>query len=210
MARATEYSSPDDRGRAARRFAGAGRIFVLIVIALALAAGIGGFYWWRDYVRSPQATLTRLANAAQNGDWPGVQAQMDVPAVADDIAEAALADALRDDSGQLGQLGLLGNDFAEGVAEAMKPRIAEEIELQMQEQVERREGNAEGFVGALLLANKPKSVQVRGSMAFVTVEVPYEGEVVELDLRMKRRMDETWQVVELRNADEIVRQFAAP
>lgn len=199
----------EQRARHARRLANRGRIAVLLIFALALAAGIGGYYWWRDYIRSPQATLTRLAQAAQNGDWPGVQENLDVEHVSNDIAQAALKQGMQDRASELGQLGVLGDEITKGIADTMQPRIAEEVRLQMQEQVERRDGDAQGFFGALVVANKPKSVKIRGSMAFVTVVVPYEGRQIELELRMKQRMDETWQVVELRNADEIVRQFSS-
>lgn len=199
----------EERAARAQRLADRGRIAVLLVFALTLAAGIAGQRWWREYVVTPEASLVRLAHAAQNGDWPDVQEQLDVQAVAEDIVDAAVADALRDDGSELGQLGLLGPEFAEGVGEAMKPRLVEEVRLQMQEQIEEPDGGTEGFFAALKAASEPKSVQVKGRMAFVTVEVPYDEEMVEIDLRLQQRMDDSWQVVELRNADEIVRQFAA-
>lgn len=186
--------------RTKRRGSGGIALVIIMLLIVGLVAGL----WW--YSTTPRFALTRLAQSAQGGDWEGVRRYMEVDAVADDIVDSAIEQALADRESQIGQLGLLGEGLAAGIAEAMKPQLAEEVRAQMREQVEAQEGSARTWFGAIVVGADPESLDVQNGEARAVVVLPYRGQRVRLDLGMQRA-DGRWRVVTLNNAAELVQQY---
>jgi hypothetical protein len=185
---------------------GRGRSTLLVLGIVLLVLVVIGVLAWRQYTTSPRYALTQLALSAQSGDWEGVQTWMDVDAVSDDIVDAAIEQALADRESEIGQLGLLGEELAAGIAEAMRPRLAEEVREQMREQIQSQDGDARRYFGALYIGNNPEALEVSGDQARAVVELPYRERQVELDLGLQRAGD-AWRVVQLNNAAELVEQY---
>lgn len=179
-----------------------GLIALIVILALVVAAAV----FWMWYTTTPQYAITRLAQNAQAGNWEGVQRYMDTDAIANDIVDAALEQALADREGQLGQLGLLGEQLAEGIIESMRPRLVDEVREQMREQVQAQDGDARGWLGSIVVGGNPERLQRDGNEARAVVQVPYRGRQVDLDLGMIRQ-DDQWRVVQLNNAPELVEEF---
>lgn len=183
------------------------RLGCLIALAIVIIVAIAGSLWWRNYLRSPQASLTRLAQAAQRGDWQGVDRYVDVKAVIGDVVDATIERALADSESELSQLGELGQEFARQFADTMRPRLTEEIERQVRERVESTQPDTKRLAGTLTVVNRPREVSIHGDGALVTVVLPYEGKRLPLELEMRRVDERTWEVVGLRNAGDVVDLF---
>lgn len=190
-------------GRSRRTSGGRALLIALLVIAILVVIALVA---WRQYSTTPRYALTQLAQSAQAGDWEGVQTWMDVDAIADDIVDAAIDQALADRESEIGQLGLLGEELAAGIAEVMRPRLAEEVRAQMREQIEAQDGDIRRYLGAMVVANNPEALEVSGDSARAVVELPYRGRQVRLDLGLTRSGD-AWRVVRLNNAAELVEQY---
>ena len=200
----------DDAARDGEPLVGSGRTRrgngggIALAIVLLLIAGLVAGLWW--YSTTPRFALTRLAQSAQGGDWEGVRRYMEVDAVADDIVDTAIEQALAERQGEIGRLGLLGEGLASGIAEAMRPRLGEEVRTQMRERVEAQEGTVRRWLGAAVVGANPESLDIQDDEARAVVVLPYRGQRVRLDLGMQRA-DGQWRVMTLNNAAELVEQY---
>lgn len=89
-----QASSGKGGGRRAGR---AGRVLslvALVVAALALVLGIGGYVWWQSYKKSPGYSLALLVDAAQRNDAKAVEQLIDADRVTRSLVPQVIDKAL--------------------------------------------------------------------------------------------------------------------
>ena len=81
---------------AAKKRGGCGRVLLILGVVLlvgAVAAAVGGYFYWLNFQKSPAYSLALLIDAARKDDKPQVEQFLDTNAVVDDFVPQVVAKA---------------------------------------------------------------------------------------------------------------------
>ena len=206
----------DDRTR--RTALVVGGVGVLLFLCLLMAGG-AAWYWY--YTRSPKYSLAQAKKAADAHDLATFEKYVDVRGVSRSIVDQAYREAQRGQKPPDSDMERTGRAIGEGLVALVKPRLAEELAVQISKAVESgtppstTAGRGGFSLGGVLSGLRTdlhfeafEYERRSGSVANVGVLVrnPKNEEIL-LDLKM-RDLGGYWQVAEITNVGDIIRANA--
>ncbi|HEX8350059.1 MAG TPA: DUF2939 domain-containing protein [Hymenobacter sp.] len=192
---------------------------LLIIVLLVVA--VGGYLYYRSLAAGPSYALVQAARAFQTHDVAAFERYVDVRSVSNNLI-GQVAD-------QGSELGISGsnNMLMQGALQLLKPQLSEVARQEVKHLVESGtpptpdqlpstplgKVSVVGMVGKVVGTNSRfkgiKYVREEGDQAFVGVELtqPKYDTTVVVELKMHNEGD-YWQVKEITNASELVKNFA--
>jgi len=173
------------------------RSFKLLTISVALLVVflVIGFYYFSG---TPRYSLYKIGQAVKNRDSGEFHKYVDVDRIVDHVAKFAVEQAVAEmeKNQPIDDWGRTGQEFDKELAvmmlsnmiEAMKPQIRQKITEFIENPVEEMEGSP--LLGATLAG-----IEIKGSLALVTVENEDTGE--EIRFKMVKSPDRYWKIVEI-------------
>lgn len=187
------------------------RGWILTAVLLVVVAA-GGFWYWQIKVKgSPSYALHQAAEAAENHDLQQFKKYVDVEGVSERLVDDVVSQATEQTTAS-SAAERLGQNLGRGLAELMKPRLAEEVQDGIERFVET--GEVAGGLGDRVAVSPDSLAQVfqgiqgteiNGSMALVRLRIQdmRADSLATVELRM-REMDGYWQVAEIANASALL------
>jgi len=169
--------------------------FLTIIVALLVAVLAGGFYYFSG---TPRYSLYKIGRAVKNHDSGEFHKYVDVDRIVDHLAKFAVEQIVeemeRDQSTNAWQID--GQQFDKELAMMMVPKLMESLKPQIKQEVTRLiEDTEEETEGSPLLGATLAGIEVKGSLALVTVEHEDTGE--EIRFKMVKSPDRYWKIVEI-------------
>ena len=171
--------------------------FKLLTISVALLAIflVIGFYY---FTGTPRYSLYKIGRAVKNHDSGEFHKYVDVDRIVDHLAKYAVEQIVdqmeRDQSTTAWQID--GQQFDRELALMMVPKMMESLKPQIKQEVTRLiEDTDEEMEGSPLLGATLAGIEVKGSLALVTVEHEDTGE--EIRFKMVKSPDRYWKIVEI-------------
>lgn len=190
------------RGRATRTKSRRGlRILAIIfglLMVIAIATAVGGFFWWRNYQTTPAYTLALILDAAQRNDSPEFQKRIDD----EEIAKNMIATVSQKAAGRYGfALSGLMQQRIDSLLPSLTPRLKQAINDEVAKELKDVASKSEPKPFLLLAATLSSIVNVttEGDSAKATTSML--GRPIELTMR---RDSDRWKVTEYK--DEVVVQ----
>jgi hypothetical protein len=171
--------------------------FKLLTLSVALLVVflVIGFYYFSG---TPRYSLYKIGRAVKNRDSGEFHKYVDVDRIVDHVAKFAVEQAVAEmeKNQPIDDWGRAGQEFDKELAvmmlsnmiEAMKPQIRQKI-------TEFIENTDEEMEGSPLLGATLAGVEIKGSLALVTVENEDTGE--EIRFKMVKSPDRYWKIVEI-------------
>jgi hypothetical protein len=166
-----------------------------ISVALLVVFLVIGFYYFSG---TPRYSLYKIGQAVKNRDSGEFHKYVDVDRIVDHVAKFAVEQAVAEmeKNQPIDEWGRGGQEFDKELAvmmlsnmiEAMKPQIRQKITEFIEEPDEEMEGSP--LLGATLAG-----IEIKGSLALVTVENEDTGE--EIRFKMVKSPDRYWKIVEI-------------
>jgi len=177
------------------------KVAVLLLIALIVIGGIGGYLYWQSMKRSPQYSLALLIDAARRDDQAEIDKVVDINAVVDDFVPQITGKAI-DMYGRGLPPATIGK--VASVAAPMMPAVKDRARAELPGKIrERTEKFKYVPMPAIVLgADKYLDISIKGDEAVVKSKQADRP----LEVRMKRSGDR-WQVVAVKD-DELATQIA--
>jgi hypothetical protein len=169
--------------------------FLTITVALLVVVLASGFYY---FTGTPRYSLYKLGRAVKNHDSAEFHKYVDVDRIVDHLATFAVEQFLeemeRDQSANALQID--GQQFDRELAMMMVPKMMESLKPQIKQEVTRLvEDTDEEMEGSPLLGATLAGIEIKGSLALVTVENEDTGE--EIRFKMVKSPDRYWKIVEI-------------
>ncbi|MGQ9921390.1 MAG: DUF2939 domain-containing protein [Desulfobacca sp.] len=181
-------------------------LLAVSAVVLLLGLGIGGYFVYQHYwQQTPRYALWQMVKAMQTNDIQTLFQFVNLPAVADNLAEQSAGDLERwlpkslelpDD-----QVSRLGRNLTKKLAKFLAPKLVVVLEPQIKAAVEKYLSELT-TVERAALATLPAQAQIRqeDGTAWVTLTIPNEGQT--LRFRMVRPEDgPRWRIVEVNYQD---------
>ena len=173
-------------------------ILFLFVLFLVVAAGVGGFLWWRNYQTTPAYAVTLLVDAAQRNDVAAFEKLIND----DEVAKNMVPSVSQKAAGRYGYA--LNSSIQQRIDAAMlsllpqlKPTIHNEVVKELQTFAAKSDRRP--FI--LLVVTVPKLLTVTAEGDTATVKAPMPDRTIELTMQ---RAAEQWKVTEIK--DDVVVQ----
>ena len=169
---------------------------LLLVIAIAVA--VGGFFWWRNYQTTPAYTLALIVDAAQRNDLPEFQKRIDD----EEIAKNMIATVSQKAAGRYG-FGLSGSmqQRIDSLLPSLTPRLKQAINDEVAKELKDVASKSEPKPFLLLAATLSSIVNVTSEGDSAKATTSMLGRPIELTMR---RDADRWKVTEYK--DEVVVQ----
>jgi hypothetical protein len=172
-----------------------GSKFLTITVALLVVVLAGGFFY---FTGTPRYSLYKISRAVKNHDSGEFHKYVDVDRIVDHLAKFAVEQIVeemeRDQSTIAWQID--GQQFDKELAMMMVPKMMESLKPQIKQEVTRLiEDTNEETEGSPLLGATLAGIEVKGSLALVTVEHEDTGE--EIRFKMVKSPDRYWKIVEI-------------
>ena len=169
--------------------------FLTISVALLVVVLASGFYY---FTGTPRYSLYKIGRAVKNHDSGEFHKYVDVDRIVDHLAKYAVEQIVdqmeRDQSTTAWQID--GQQFDKELAMMMVPKMMESLKPQIKQEVTRLiEDTNEETEGSPLLGATLAGIEVKGSLALVTVEHEDTGE--EIRFKMVKSPDRYWKIVEI-------------
>jgi hypothetical protein len=177
------------------------KMFTLLVISLAIIAGIGGFFYCQNVKKLPQYSLALLVEAARNNDQETINTLVDSDAVVDDFLPQ-----ITDKAVELYGRGMpveklqMVSKVVVPLLPAVKDRAREELPNLIREKTQAFDKFP--FWAIAIGAERYLDITTENDKAFIKSKLPER----EIELTLKRK-DDKWQVVAVR--DEALAQRIA-
>lgn len=175
-------------------------ILGLIVALVVVAAGVGGYLWWRSYQSTPTYSLALLIDAAQRGDTQELANRIDDDELARNMAAKVSEKAL---SRYGGLVSTAAKERVDQSISSLLPRLKQTTHAEVAKEIKTLAGLAEPKPFILLLLSVPKLVTVttEGDVAKASAAVGNRN----VELTMKRDADR-WKVTGY-NDDVVVQRL---
>ena len=169
--------------------------FLTIIVALLVAVLAGGFYYFSG---TPRYSLYKIGRAVKNHNSGEFHKYVDVDRIVDHLAKFAVEQIVeemeRDQSTNAWQID--GQQFDKELAMMMVPKLMESLKPQIKQEVTRLiEDTEEETEGSPLLGATLAGIEVKNSLALVTVEHEDTGE--EIRFKMVKSPERYWKIVEI-------------
>ena len=189
------------RGGRARKVIGVG---ALVALGVVVAAGVGGYLWWRSYQKGPAYSLALLVDAARRDDLQAVDGLVDSDRVADGLAPQVVEKLT---GGAVAGLNVgAARPALEAAMPQVMPRIREAVRDEVARGVKAASEKIDKRVPFVLLAlgmRRYADVKEEGEAA--TVALDAEGHTMEVGMQ---RDGDRWKVVNVKD-DAVVSSIAA-
>jgi hypothetical protein len=166
----------------------------IIVLVIAVAGAVGGYFYWRHLKSTPQYSLALIVEAARVGDQAALDSLVDSDAVVDDFVPQ-----ITDKAVELYGRGLPPEIVARVAAAAepvmpiLKSRVRAELPRLIRRETERfREVP---FAAMVFAAERYLEIDKNGTEAIVRSRLPQHG----FEVRM-RQNGERWQIVAVQDS----------
>ena len=182
-------------------------VFVLVVVAVAVA---GGFLWWRNYQSTPTYALTLLIDAAQRNDPAEFQKRIND----DEIAKNMVASVSQKAAARYG---LAFNSSVQqkidNLVPSVLPRLKQTIHDEVVKQIKEFASKSEPKPFPLLVVAVPRLITVTTEGNTANVKAPLGDRTIELTMQ---RDAELWKVTEFKDdavvqrvVDNVMRELPA-
>ena len=161
-----------------------------LVIAVVLAALLGGYLWWRSFERSPAYSLALLVDAAQRDDKQAVESMIDADQIAQGFIPQVIGKLTAPDSPVPPQ----ARAALPSAIPQMLPRVSEGVRDEIEQDLKSLSKGHTSFVMTALAVRSLADVKEQGDKADVTVNAG--DRPVELTMA---RAGELWKVVTVKD-----------
>ena len=173
-------------------------ILFLFVLFLVVAAGVGGFLWWRHYQTTPAYAVTLLIDAAQRNDVAAFEKLIND----DEVAKNMVASVSQKAAGRYGYA--LNSSIQQRIDAAMPPllpQLKQTIHNEVVKELQAFAAKSEPRPFILLVVTVPRLLTVTTEGDTATVKAPMPDRTIELTMQ---RAAEQWKVTEVK--DDVVVQ----
>jgi hypothetical protein len=174
-----------------------GILFGLIVLVV-VAAGVGGFFYWRHYQTTPAYTLALLIDAAQRNDAAEFQKRIND----DEIAKNMIASVSQKAAGRYGlAINSSVQSQIDKLVPSLLPRFKQTIHDEVVKQIKEFAAKSEPQPFILLVVGVPRLVTVTTEGDTAKVKAPLSDRTIELTMQ---RDADRWKVTDFK--DDVVVQ----
>ena len=173
-------------------------ILFLFVLFLVVAAGVGGFLWWRHYQSTPAYAATLLVDAAQRNDAAAFEKLIND----DEVAKNMVASVSQKAAGRYGYA--LNSSIQQQIDAAIPsllPQLKQTIHNEVVKELQTFAAKSEPRSFPLLVVTVPRLLTVTTEGDTATVRAPMPDRTIELTMQ---RAAEQWKVTEVK--DDVVVQ----
>ncbi len=190
--------APRGRERGALRILLVIAVVLILIISGALA---GGYFWWRNYQRSPAYSLAILVDAAHRNDAPAIDTILDN----DKVTEDFVSQVRQKTSGSYSAaINALFSNQADSIASNLSPKLKQTLHDQIVRKVQLITEAAAGkpfFLVALII---PRFVDIKQENDVAHAVVNVKDERVQLTMKAA---EARWRVVAIQD-DKLVQSVA--
>ncbi|WP_196607172.1 DUF2939 domain-containing protein [Pectinatus frisingensis] len=196
--------------------------FIAVGIIIAIIVGImAGYFLY--YKKTPTYSLNLIRESVKNHDWDTFQKHVDV----DSIASSAIDDLMNNEMNKDSNKNDLGNTFAAGLVNMMKPALTSAIKDEIKKSVQGTDSGSDNNKTASnneITKNAAKNLDVKdigfsdiaytkkeNNTAVVGISLLDKqlNKTFILDVKMRQLNDGTWQVIQLSNLPEYMDKIEA-
>ena len=173
-------------------------ILFLFVLVLIIAAGVGGFFWWRHYQSTPAYAATLLVDAAQRNDVSAFEKLIND----DEVAKNMVASVSQKAAGRYGYaLNPSVQQRIDGLMPSLLPQLKQTIHNEVVKELQVFAAKSEPRPFILLVVMVPRLLTVTTEGERATVKAPMPDRTIELTMQ---RDADRWKVTEVK--DDVVVQ----
>jgi hypothetical protein len=170
----------------------------LFVLFLVVAAGVGGFFWWRHYQSTPAYAVTLLVDAAQRNDAAAFEKLIND----DEVAKNMVASVSQKAAGRYGYaLDSSIQQRIDAAVQSLLPQLKQTIHNEVVKELQTVAAKSEPRPFPLLVVTVPRLLTVTTEGDTATVKAPMPDRTIELTMQ---RAAEQWKVTDVK--DDVVVQ----
>jgi hypothetical protein len=188
------------RGRGCLKFLIVG---VVILLVVGLVAGVGGYFYWRNYQTQPGYSVALMFDAALNSDQKAFDEIVDSDKVSDDLSDQVTNKALAMYPGEV------TDAMKQQIQKAVKdflPTIKERAKKELIGEVAKQGEKLKGYPFPIMALAVPRVMQITQNGDSAKVVAPAQADSAELT--MKRNGDR-WQVIAVKDDAAVARILSA-
>ena len=187
------------------------KIQIIITAILLIIISAAGIYYF-TYTRTPQYSVIMILRSIKTHNWEMFQKYVDI-----DEVSGNLLDKTGDFIGEFLNInqseteGRFKKKIAEKLGDLIKPKVAEEVKKGLEQFIKEGDVKKEpdsSLKKKLILNSKLTCEKQEGEMAIVSLDVKDGERDINIRLRMKKK-DGYWQLVEILNPEEIIKDVIA-
>ncbi|HEY6802528.1 MAG TPA: hypothetical protein VI306_03015 [Pyrinomonadaceae bacterium] len=173
-------------------------IFLVLIFFVVLAAGVGGYFYWRHYQTTPAYSLALIIDAAQRNDMESFQKQIDDDSIAKNLITEVTQKAQD-------RYGIAMSPALQKQIDTMMPTLVPRLKDTIHEEVAKEikefasKSEPKPFIIVALAVPTLMTITTEGDKARATAILP--NRTIELGLQ---RDGDLWKVTELK--DEVLLQ----